>query len=108
MALTDQQITLQVSEMQARLDACAQTGQPYRVKWQDIKSIIEVIRTLQERLAQAKAWQMDVEEREAAVCPEDVPFDEYIRRLQKHSADLEHDLNESIRQCNEDHAHERR
>jgi hypothetical protein len=37
---------------------------------------------LQRRLADAKAWQMSVEEREAAVCPEDVPFDEYIRSLQ--------------------------
>lgn len=26
-------------------------------------------------------WQADVQEREAAICPEDVPFDEYIRAL---------------------------
>lgn len=35
-----------------------------------------------EALAELKRWQMDVEEREAAVCPEDVGFDEYIRRLE--------------------------
>jgi hypothetical protein len=28
-----------------------------------------------------KKWRGDVQEREAAVCPEDVPFDEYIRAL---------------------------
>jgi hypothetical protein len=30
-----------------------------------------------------RKWQRDVEGREAATCPEDVPFDEYIRSLEK-------------------------
>lgn len=34
-----------------------------------------------DQLAELKRWQANVEEREAAVCPEDVPFDEYIRFL---------------------------
>lgn len=34
-------------------------------------------------LKQAKDWNLDIEEREAAVCPEDVPFDEYIKVLEK-------------------------
>lgn len=80
--LTDEQITRQVADMQLRLDACAQAGQTYSVKWRDVKSIIATIQTLQVRLADAKKWQMDVEEREAAVCPEDVPFDEYIHALE--------------------------
>lgn len=33
-------------------------------------------------LERLRKWQADIEEREAAVCPEDVPFDEYIRYLE--------------------------
>lgn len=100
--LTDEQL----ADMRTRLSSCSASGRPFTVKWREVKLILATILTLQEQLKQAKAWQMDVEEREAAVWPEDVPFDEYIRHLQKHNADLEHDLNEAIRQCNEDHAHE--
>lgn len=41
----------------------------------------EVI-ALNRRLAETKKRLAEIEEREAAVCPEDVPFDEYIRSLQ--------------------------
>lgn len=37
----------------------------------------------QQELERLKKWQDDVVEREAAVCPEDVPFDEYIRHLER-------------------------
>jgi hypothetical protein len=37
-------------------------------------------------LHQARTWIAGVEEREAAVCPEDIGFDEYIRTLQKQLA----------------------
>jgi chromosome segregation ATPase len=36
---------------------------------------------IRDELRLLKGWQLDVEEREAAVCPEDVGFDEYIKSL---------------------------
>lgn len=39
-------------------------------------------------LRQANGWIEDVREREAAVCPEDVGFDEYIRTLQSQLAQV--------------------
>ena len=47
------------------------------------------IHALAERLATALAWQDGVREREAACCPEDVPFDEYIAALQNRPAAAE-------------------
>jgi hypothetical protein len=48
-----------------------------------LKSEVERLRF---DLHQAEGWIADVEEREAAVCPEDIGFDEYIRTLQKQLA----------------------
>lgn len=101
--LSDEQITQMVTDMQAQLSRCSSTGMAYRVKWHDVKEIIATIQTLQERLAEAKKWQMSVEEREAAVCPEDVGFDEYIRTLRSHWLQAEHQRNEALDQCTELH-----
>lgn len=81
--LEDDAITQHVAAMQAQLDECARSGRAYRVKWREVKLIITIIKTLQERLAQANDFNNDVVEREAAVCPEDVGFDEYIRVLER-------------------------
>lgn len=80
--MSDTQITQRVADMRARLDKCAQAGQAYRLKWHEVKLIIATIQTLQERLTAANDFNNDVVEREAAVCPEDVGFDEYIRSLE--------------------------
>lgn len=57
--------------------------QPFRLKWHEVKSLIATITTLQGRLAEANDFNNDVVEREAACCPEDVPFDEWIAVLRK-------------------------
>jgi len=56
----------------------------------DIDYLLELIDQLRSEnkqllfdLRQANSWIGDVEEREAAVCPEDVGFDEYIQSLQR-------------------------
>lgn len=87
--MTNEQITQLVTGMQERLHTCVQNGQAYRVKWHDVKEIIATIQILQERLAQANEFNDDVVEREAAVCPEDVGFDEYIRSLQSRLSEVE-------------------
>jgi hypothetical protein len=79
--ITDDQIAQQVADMQSRLDKCAQRGRAYHLKWHEAKSIIAIIQTLQRRLADANDFSNDIVEREAAICPEDVGFDEYIRVL---------------------------
>jgi hypothetical protein len=81
--LTSEQITQMVADMQSRLNSCSQSGTAYRVKWHEVKEIIATIQTLQDRLAEAGAFNNDVVEREAAACPEDVGFDEYIRALER-------------------------
>lgn len=86
---TNEQITKLVEDMRAQLDTCVPKGQAYRVKWHDVKEIIAVITTLQQRLTEANDFNNDVVEREAAVCPEDVGFDEYIRTLQSRLAQVE-------------------
>ncbi len=48
-----------------------------------VSELIGEVERLQTELKDAENWIGDVEEREAAVCPEDVPFDEYIRVLEK-------------------------
>lgn len=80
--MTSEQITQLVADLQTRLDTCSQAGQAYRLKWHEVKVVIEAMRILQQRLAEANDFNNDVVEREAAVCPEDVGFDEYIRALQ--------------------------
>lgn len=96
--MTNEQITQQVTDMQARLNNCAQTGRPYRATWHEIKSLITTVTTLQARLAEAHDFNNDVVEREAAVCPEDVSFDEYIRALEKKLTTARAD---AIRKCAE-------
>jgi len=49
------------------------------------QSQAEVAR-LNREVERLKTWQGEIEEREAAVCPEDVGFDEYIRCLEKRLA----------------------
>jgi hypothetical protein len=46
--------------------------------------VTELIR----QLTVLKEWQRDVQEREAAVCPEDVGFDEYIGMLERENEHL--------------------
>ena len=46
-----------------------------------VAEVVAHVAAMQAELGAAKRWQLDVEEREAAVCPEDVGFDEYIRSL---------------------------
>lgn len=87
--ISEEQIAQHVAEMQTQLDACAQKGHAYRMRWRDVKAIIKIITTLQERLAQANNFNNDIVEREAAVCPEDVGFDEFIRSLQSRLSEVE-------------------
>lgn len=49
---------------------------------QDIAALLADRDALAADLRNAEGWIADVEEREAACCPEDVGFDEYIRHLQ--------------------------
>lgn len=48
-----------------------------------VRSLLDQNAELQLKLFAMKQWQLDVEEREAAVCPEDVGFDEHIKFLQR-------------------------
>jgi len=107
--LTDRDL----ADFQTRLDECAAQGKRFPIKWRELKALLQTIHALKKQLS-------DIEEREAACCPEDVPFDEYIwalkkrmaearnesEQLRQHAADLEHDLNESVRQCNEEHGND--
>jgi len=45
-------------------------------------------------LCSLQAWQMETEEREAAVCPEDVGFDEYIKLLRAENERLQDRIEE--------------
>ena len=62
--------------VEAKRKECVKRGRPYATSWGEIGSFVLTIRELWK-------WQRDVQEREAAVCPEDVPFDEYIRVLER-------------------------
>lgn len=48
----------------------------------DIPALLAHCQALETDLRDAMKWIADIEEREAAVCPEDVPFDEHIRALE--------------------------
>lgn len=78
----------QLRDFQARLDRCAEEGKRFPIKRHEVKAFLSTVNALKERLRLAKEWQMNAEEREAAVCPEDVGFDEHIHSLEKRLADL--------------------
>ena len=48
----------------------------------DVPALCATVRVLRAENEQLLKWQADIQEREAAVCPEDVGFDEYIRTLE--------------------------
>lgn len=69
-----------VERYETKLHQCAHNGRPFTASWGEIKSFLLTIRSLLD-------WQSDAQEREAAVCPEDVSFDEYIRVLERRLAE---------------------
>lgn len=70
--------------LQAQFDGvmnCLATSQ------RDVEELRAMLADARFALKQAEGWISDVTEREAAVCPEDVGFDEYVRSLQKQLAE---------------------
>lgn len=51
--------------------------------WSLVQNALKQVALCGERIAELTAQVESITEREAAVCPEDVPFDEYIKSLQK-------------------------
>jgi len=63
-------------------DGLCQKARRFQGLVHEVSRLNSEVERLRFDLGQAHGWIADVEERERAVCPEDVGFDEYIRTLQ--------------------------